>query len=53
MILSLIKTGKISVITEGDAEPDGTIKNHISDDVQTFIKVVGLIDINVEVTLLN
>lgn len=50
MISSLLKVGKINVIGEGDPEPEGSLKNHVSDELQTYIKVAGLIDMKLEVS---
>jgi len=41
----------VTVLGEGDSDPEGSIKNHVSEEVQTYIKVVGLIDFKLEVSL--
>jgi valyl-tRNA synthetase len=51
VIASLLKIDNIKIIGENEADPEGCIGNFITDDLQTYIKVVGLIDIKLEVKL--
>lgn len=53
MIQTLARAGSCTVLGKDDPEPEGVLKNHMSDDVETYVKVVGLIDINLEVGLSN
>jgi len=48
-----LKGGTIRAIGENDAEPGGSIKNHLSEDLQIYLKVVGLIDIKLEIERLR
>ena len=34
-------------------EPEGSLRNHVNEDLQTYIKVVGLIDIKLEIDRLK
>jgi len=48
---AFIKSESIKIMDKAEADPAGTVKNFISEQVQTLIKVVGLIDINLEVRI--
>lgn len=37
------------MLSAEDADPAGSLKNHVSDELDTYIKVVGLVDIKLEV----
>lgn len=53
LIETLVKAGKYEVLTETDAEPTGCVKTHLSEDFQSYINVVGLIDIKLELDRLT
>lgn len=44
----MLKSGQVDVLGPNDNDPAGCIKNHVSDELQTFIKAAGLIDIKLE-----
>ena len=46
---SLIKAGETKVLGKSDSDPAGCVKTFINDDLTIFIKVVGLIDIKLEI----
>ena len=48
VIRSLVKCSELQVLGPEDADPQGCLKNHVNDEIQTYIKVVGLIDIKLE-----
>jgi len=50
---SNIKAGAASILAKGDAEPEGCIKSFASEKIQIYIKVVGLIDIKLEIDRVN
>lgn len=35
------------------ADPEGSLRNHVNEDLATYIKVVGLIDIKLEIDRLK
>lgn len=49
VIQSLVKSGQVDVIGPNDQDPEGSLKNHVNEDFSTLIKVVGLIDIKLEI----
>ena len=50
VIQSLVKCSQIDVLGASDlADPEGSLKNHVNEEVSTYIKVVGLIDIKLEI----
>ena len=54
MVQALVKCGEILVLGPGQPQdPEGSLKNHVNEDVQTYIKVVGLIDIKLEIDRLK
>jgi valyl-tRNA synthetase len=46
---SLIRCGQCDILGPSDADPSGCIKNHVSDEISTYIKVAGLVDIKLEI----
>ena len=46
---SLIKAGETKVLGKADSDPAGCVKTYINEDLTIFIKVVGLIDIKLEI----
>ena len=49
ILQSMLKSGQITVFGWDEKEMQGSMKNHISDELETYIKVVGLLDIKLEV----
>ena len=49
MFRSLIKSGDVFVIPSEQEDPEGCLKSYINDDITIFIKVVGVIDIKLEI----
>ena len=46
---SLIRAGETTVLGKDAADPEGCIKNFVNDELTIFVKVVGLIDMNMEI----
>ena len=46
---SLIKAGETKILGKADSDPAGCVKTYINEDLTIFIKVVGLIDIKLEI----
>lgn len=46
---SLVKAGETKILGKSDADPEGCVKTYINEDLTIFIKVVGLIDIKLEI----
>lgn len=54
IIQSLVKSSQITVLGPSDAsDPEGSLRNHVNEDLATYIKVVGLIDIKLEIDRLK
>mmetsp|Transcript_33945 Transcript_33945/g.25022 ORF Transcript_33945/g.25022 Transcript_33945/m.25022 type:complete len:106 (-) Transcript_33945:147-464(-) len=53
MLATMMKVGSLKAIGEHDVDPEGTIKNHVSEELQTFIKVAGLVDVKLEIERLK
>lgn len=49
VVSSLVKAGETIVIGADDAEPEGCLKGFVTDDISTYIKVAGIIDLKVEI----
>lgn len=49
IIQSLVKSGQVDILGPNDQDPAGCLKNHVNEDFSTLIKVVGLIDIKLEI----
>lgn len=50
IIQSLVKCSQIDVLGPSQqADPEGSLRNHVNEEVATYIKVVGLIDIKLEI----
>jgi valyl-tRNA synthetase len=47
-IETLGKTGKFEVIAQEAEDPSKCVKTHLSDDIQIFINIIGLVDIKLE-----
>lgn len=50
---SLIRSGPIAMLTGNDADPSGSLSNFINDDATIYIKVVGVVDIKLEIERVN
>lgn len=46
---SLIRAGETTVLGKDAADPEGCIKNFVNDELTIFVKVLGLIDPNMEI----
>ena len=54
VIQSLVRCSQIEVLGPIETEdPSGSLRNHVNEEVQTYIKVVGLIDIKLEIERLK
>ena len=54
VIQSLVKCSQIAVLGPADVQdPEGSLRNHVNEDLQTYIRVVGLIDIKLEIDRLK
>ena len=51
-VASLVKAGETEVLM-GDNVPEGCVKTRVSDDVNVGVRVIGLIDIKLELARLN
>ena len=52
VVQSLTKAGEC-VILGDEAEPEGCLKGFVSDDISIYVKVIGLIDIKLEIARVN
>lgn len=52
-IATLAKLGQLDVIEGEAADPEKCVKTHLSENVQIFVNVIGLIDLNLEIERLN
>jgi len=50
---SLIRSGEVTILDKNAGEPDGCINSYINDELSIYVKVVGLIDINLEIERVN
>ena len=48
VLQSLTKAGEFFVLASDEAEPEGCLSGFVSDDISVFVKVIGLIDIKLE-----
>jgi valyl-tRNA synthetase len=53
VISSLVKASETLVISDKDAVPEGCVKGFVSDETFIYVKVIGLIDISLEVGRIN
>jgi len=49
VVTSLVKAGETLVIGHDEVAPQGCLKGFVTDEIAIYVKVVGLIDIKVEV----
>jgi len=52
-IITLAKIGKVDTIEGDAADPEKCVKTHLSENVQIFTNVIGLIDLNLEMERIN
>jgi len=45
---SLIRSGDTKILNSTDADPEGCLRSYVNEDLSIYIKVVGLIDIKLE-----
>lgn len=50
---SLIKSGEVTAIDASAADPQGCLKSYVNEEVTIYIKIVGVIDIKLEVERVN
>lgn len=50
---SLIRSGEVKMLANGDADPAGSLSNFVNDDVTIFTKVIGIVDIKLEIERVN
>lgn len=50
---SIIRSGDTKVIGKLDKDPEGCLKSYLNEDLTIYVKVVGLIDINLEIERVN
>ena len=50
VIKSLTKAGELIVLRGDEAEPEGCLSGFVTDEITVFVKVIGLIDIKLELT---
>lgn len=53
VVTSLVKAGETVVISDKESEPQGCVKGFVSDEICIYVKVIGLIDISLEVARIN
>ena len=53
VISSLVKAGETIVISAEETEPAGCLKGFVSEEIQIYVKVIGLIDIKLETGRIN
>ena len=49
----MVKASETFVISDKDVVPDGCVKGFVSDETFIYVKVIGLIDISLEVGRIN
>jgi len=49
VVQSLIRSGETTVIGKDDKDPEGCLKVYVNENVQIYTKVVGLVDIKLEI----
>lgn len=53
VVNSLVKAGETFVIGADETEPAGCLKGFVSDEISIYVKVIGLIDIKLEIGRIN
>ena len=49
VIEALVKSGETNIISKDEAEPEGSLKGFVSEDISIYVKVLGLIDVKLEI----
>ena len=49
VIEALVKSGETKIIAKSEAEPEGCLKGFVSEDISIYVKVIGLIDVKLEI----
>ena len=50
VLKSLTKAGELIVLRGDETEPEGCLSGFVSDEITVYVKVIGLIDIKLELT---
>lgn len=50
---SLVKASETIIISGDETQPDGCLKGFVSDEISIYVKVIGLIDIKLEIGRIN
>ena len=53
VVSSLVKAGETIIIGGNEEVPAGCLKGFVSDEISVYVKVIGLIDIKLEVERIN
>lgn len=53
VIQSLVRSGETIVLKPAEKEPEGVLKGFVNDDISSFVKIEGAIDIKVEMNRLE
>ena len=49
VIEALVKSGETNIIPKDGAEPEGSLKGFVAADISIYVKVIGLIDVKLEI----
>ena len=52
VVQALTKAGECIILGD-EPEPEGCLKGFVSDDISCYVKVIGIIDIKLEITRIN
>lgn len=50
VLKSLTRAGELIVLSGSESEPEGCLSGFVSDEITVYVKVIGLIDIKLELT---
>ena len=50
VLKSLLKAGELIVLRGDETEPEGCLSGFVNDEITVYVKVIGLIDIKLELT---
>ena len=53
VVKSLVKASEVKIVADGAELPEGYLKGFVSDEISSYVKVVGLIDIKLEIARIN
>lgn len=48
VLQALSRAGEFLVLSGADKEPEGSLSGFVSDEITVYVKVIGLIDIKLE-----